>query len=340
MLTKILAWAISLSLCLVAAALGTAGFVWTRISGSLPASLATTQTLDTTDAAQASRIVLPRDLELGFRPVPLVHYVKRDPHGTVTEIVNDERGFRVDAPGGASAQRPVILAVGCSQTWGHAIANRDTYVSVAGRALGVQVANAAMYSYGTVQSVLMAERHLDLKPNVVLYGFFTDHLFRNFDQNASRPWMDGGPGRWTIKPPFGLEVHPAFRLPAEALIRFYSILGVPAELARGPIEAEVRQIYRIAGRRLGLELPAGIPIGRPELDELPVLIDAAGFLLDRLLDQTARIGARLAVVWLPQPHPPSIPFPPELRTRIESRGGDRDRHIPFVCKLLRNSEAC
>jgi len=95
------------------------------------------------------------------------------------DVYTDDRGARVDGPGQRSAARYDVLVVGDSFTWGYALSNRDTYAARLGRDLGVSVANFAMASYGTVQSLQILERQLALKPSLVVYGIIAHHFERN-----------------------------------------------------------------------------------------------------------------------------------------------------------------
>jgi hypothetical protein len=48
----------------------------------------------------------------------------------------------------------------------------------------VPAANLAFSAYGTVQSLQMLQRSLDLRPRVVVYGFIADHMKRNISPCA------------------------------------------------------------------------------------------------------------------------------------------------------------
>lgn len=95
------------------------------------------------------------------------------------DIYTNDRGARVDGPGQLSAARYDIVTVGDSFTWAYALANQDSYAAKLGRELGASVANFALASYGTTQSLQVLERNLDLRPRLVVYGIIAHHFERN-----------------------------------------------------------------------------------------------------------------------------------------------------------------
>lgn len=95
------------------------------------------------------------------------------------DIYTDDRGARVDGPGQPSAARYDIITVGDSFTWAYALANQDSYAARLGRELGASIANFALASYGTTQSLQVLERNLDLRPRLVVYGIIAHHFERN-----------------------------------------------------------------------------------------------------------------------------------------------------------------
>lgn len=95
------------------------------------------------------------------------------------DIYTDNRGARVDGPGQQSAARYDIVTVGDSFTWAYALANPDSYAARLGRELDAKVANFALASYGTTQSLQSLQRNLDLKPRLVVYGIIAHHFERN-----------------------------------------------------------------------------------------------------------------------------------------------------------------
>ena len=124
------------------------------------------------------------DPELGAAPRSSGHTTRiypaiKDRKTHVYDIYTNERGARVDGPGERSPAHADIVAIGCSFTWGHAVANTDTYTSRLARELNVVTANFAMAAFGTVQSLQMLKRNRDLAPKLVVYGIIAAHLDRN-----------------------------------------------------------------------------------------------------------------------------------------------------------------
>ena len=129
----------------------------------------------------------------------------------IYDIYTDDRGARVDGPTRQmSPARAEIVTIGCSFSFGHPIANEDTYAARVGRDLGVANSNFALVGYGTTQSLLMLKRNRDLAPKLVIYGFIDTHIDRNVEACAPAyhpfcmdvahvGWDDGGPPR--IVPP-------------------------------------------------------------------------------------------------------------------------------------------
>jgi hypothetical protein len=166
------------------------------------------------------------DPEIGLVPRPSAHTrhiypAIADRAAFAFDVDTDDRGARVDGPGQRSAARYDIVTVGDSFTWAYALANRDSYATRLGRGFGASVANFAMASYGTTQSLQILERNLDLKPRLVVYGIIAHHFERNvlscapsyyeFCLDVSQVAWDGE-GRPYIAPPFSngvrrLQVH-------------------------------------------------------------------------------------------------------------------------------------
>lgn len=124
------------------------------------------------------------DPEIGARATPSSHARRiypavRDRQTFAFDIYTDDRGARVDGPGGKSRDQVDILVVGDSFTWGYALANEDTYARRLVRELDASVSNFAMAAYGTTQSLQILRRNADLAPKLVVYGIIAHHLERN-----------------------------------------------------------------------------------------------------------------------------------------------------------------
>jgi hypothetical protein len=124
--------------------------------------------------------LMTRDDQMGFVPTPNgVTEIRNIHDGARFHVYTDRRGARVDAPGAQAGAAVDVVALGCSVTWGSSVESGQTYIQQLHDLLHVSVANLAMGSFGSVQSLLMLLRNADLKPKVVVYGFIRDHLRRN-----------------------------------------------------------------------------------------------------------------------------------------------------------------
>lgn len=100
------------------------------------------------------------DPVLGFVPIPGAMGAHIFPVGPDIDMKYGENGFRVpanDAP--VEYQRPLILALGCSFTYGDACRAEDTYLYKTAKGLGGSGLNAGICSYGLAQ-ILIRSRTL------------------------------------------------------------------------------------------------------------------------------------------------------------------------------------
>jgi pimeloyl-ACP methyl ester carboxylesterase len=247
--------------------------------------------------------LIEEDALLGFAPRRSGASFRRFRGGMRFHVYTDRRGARVTTPGDQTAPRVSLLTVGCSFSWGHGLENEATYTERLRERLGIDVANFAFGSFGTVQSVEMLRRNLDLRPRVVVYGFISDHLNRNLSPcaptfaslclpNAHVDYEEGVP---RVVPAWGgeFELNEAFARATEVGLPERSLL-----LVRGDLQA-----LRLRGRKAAL------------LSRSPE--DARGRALTHLLremDQLTReAGAELVVLYIPLLNPErTVGPPPEL----------------------------
>lgn len=104
--------------------------------------------------------------------------------GLSYHLFTDERGARVNSSGLSTANKVTLMTIGCSFSWGHGMENEETFTEILGRRLGIPVANFAMGSYGTLQSLQMLERNVDLTPKIIIYGFIEDAIRRSLSPCA------------------------------------------------------------------------------------------------------------------------------------------------------------
>jgi len=130
---------------------------------------------------------------------PLLGYrmsAHRDEAGVRTNSAGfrDAREFDLEPPPGA---RRIVL-VGDSYTWGHGVANDETWGAFLERRLdGWQVLNLGVPGYGVDQAVLTFEEiGADYGPDVVVLGCFVRDVFRNLVafRGYQKPCFVLGPG--------------------------------------------------------------------------------------------------------------------------------------------------
>ncbi len=118
-------------------------------------------------------------------PVRNAASLRRHPRaGLAYHVFTSDRRARVSRRGERTAPAVSLLTVGDSFSWGHGVENEDTYTARLAERWGVPAANLAFSAYGTVQSLQMLQRSLDLRPRLVVYGYIADHMNRNVSHCA------------------------------------------------------------------------------------------------------------------------------------------------------------
>jgi hypothetical protein len=114
------------------------------------------------------------DPELGFAPIAGVRAEETRLLGPSIPMRFDHNGFRVpvgldeDAP----CPRPLVLALGCSYTYGAGCLAEETYPYLVGRRLNGSSINAGVCSYGLAQMSVQAARLIPkYKPDYVLVQY-------------------------------------------------------------------------------------------------------------------------------------------------------------------------
>jgi hypothetical protein len=111
--------------------------------------------------------------------------VRRHPRaGLEYHVFTSDRRARVSRRGERTAPEVGLLTVGDSFSWGHGVENDETYTARLAQRWGMPAANLAFSAYGTVQSLQMLQRSLDLRPRLIVYGFIADHMKRNISPCA------------------------------------------------------------------------------------------------------------------------------------------------------------
>jgi len=114
------------------------------------------------------------DAELGFAPIPGASGLQLFPRGVSIPVRYDENGFRVPVAPSDEAGRggAVLLALGCSFTYGEAILAEETFALKVGRGLGATVKNAGVFGYGLPQMLTQAKRLVPgIKPDYLLVQY-------------------------------------------------------------------------------------------------------------------------------------------------------------------------
>ena len=115
------------------------------------------------------------DPELGFAAVPGAQGFHVFPDGPAIPMRYDAEGFRVPAHQDAvTRRRPLVLALGCSFTYGDACRAEDVYPHLVAAELGGTALNAGKCAYGLSQMLLLARRLIPRhQPDYVLVQFST-----------------------------------------------------------------------------------------------------------------------------------------------------------------------
>jgi hypothetical protein len=100
------------------------------------------------------------DPELGHVPVPNYRGTMRSRTGPPLPIAHDENGHRipVDQPTPPGTERPLVLALGCSFTYGYCCLAEEAFPYLVGRRLKGKSVNAGVSGYGLAQIALVAKR--------------------------------------------------------------------------------------------------------------------------------------------------------------------------------------
>jgi hypothetical protein len=125
------------------------------------------------------------DAEIGFVPAADSASVRRHPRaGLEYHVYTSDRRARVSRRGERTPPEVGFLTIGDSFSWGHGVENEETYTARLAQRWKLPAANMAFAAYGTVQSLQMLRRSLDLHPRLVIYGFIADHMKRNISPCA------------------------------------------------------------------------------------------------------------------------------------------------------------
>ena len=250
-------------------------------------------------------LTIAEDPEIGFVPAKNGVTFRREPNtGLAFHLYTDDRRGRVDRPGGSAPTRVDVVAVGCSFTWGHGVENEDTYLKRLAESLHLTAENLALGSYGTVQSLLMLQRNLDLRPSVVIYGFMADHFRRNLTPCAPNYGPLCLPCPYVA---FDQSGNPSIRPPSRGFEEnrsFYEQFLFDRSLTAGKAWILARaDLKRIVSRP------------QPPASSAELAGPALAFLLRQMRAATRSIDARLIIVAIPDL---SVAAPTTAMTELET----------------------
>lgn len=130
------------------------------------------------------------DPVLGWSLKPGMTAVPGSPDRAGDTVATDARGIRVEPGGsGPDSEKPSILFVGGSFTFGYGVPYGDSLPGRFGRLLppGCQAVNLGVPAFGTDQSLLMLERGLEaFNTKAVVYTFIPPHVVRNGNLDRRR----------------------------------------------------------------------------------------------------------------------------------------------------------
>lgn len=141
-----------------------------------------------------------RDPVLGRLPKPGI--VVHEPTAGLFTI--GEHSVRVNRNPPPIAERPLIVAVGDSFTFGQDVADSDAWPAALERMLGSRVVNGGVNAFGLDQSVLRGERLSGIfRPDLLIVGFIPHNVAR-----CELSWFLGHPKPYFELDGAGLRVHP------------------------------------------------------------------------------------------------------------------------------------
>jgi hypothetical protein len=249
------------------------------------------------------------DPALGFAAVPGARGLHTFPIGPPFPMQYDERGFRI--PGFESPARPLarplVLALGCSYTYGDACPAEKTYPHLVAERLGATSLNAGKCAYGLAQMLLLARELIPAqRPEYVLVqqspwlvGRGTSGFARATFGSVPVPYFTDAPSHVEIAPPvfrtrlfdLPLQRYDNPRRGAGEFASFVWNVGLPL-FAHDDVQLLLHRARRLAGR---------VPL--PASDEAGVVL--AAYREIHAMARTA--GSLLVVVRLSHPLDDSPP---------------------------------
>lgn len=150
--------------------------------------------------------------ERGWSLVPSLRVTRGDTEFTVTQTHNAQ-GFRgPEIAQSPSPDRPRVLVLGDSMTYGHGVEDSETYPAVLQHLEPrFEVINAGVPGYSGVEELLLLrEEGMRLEPDLVILGFFWNDVMDAFQGRYARFELADGALRFVAPSPASPE-HPVFR---------------------------------------------------------------------------------------------------------------------------------
>lgn len=161
------------------------------------------------------------DPEMGLRVIPGARAGETFPTGPDVPTRISREGFRipVDADEDAPKKHPLVLALGCSWTFGAACVAEDTFSYLTADALHGTALNAGLCSGGSAQMLVIARRVIpQYKPEIVLVQY-SPWLMERSQRDFAPTYMGRIPTATFVETDHGVELEPplfgtlAFDLP-------------------------------------------------------------------------------------------------------------------------------
>jgi lysophospholipase L1-like esterase len=241
--------------------------------------------------------------------------------GHETEFSTNSLGLRGDELG--PKDRPRVLALGDSFTWGWGVPQGEEWIHWAGEAAEkagappLQTINGGVNGYGTESALeLFREIGRDVQPDVVLLGFFANDYTDN---------LLGATGIYTVRDGYLFD-------------HFSHDWFQESFLAR---ESHLYRLVSTAWETFRVKYLGGVPSNRPahnfSQEEFRRGMELSARWIEELDGECAAVGAKLAVVWLPadvyalsRRRPEDIPLRHELQRKVAAAGIPSIDLLPVV----------
>ncbi len=248
--------------------------------------------------------VFKADPALGFAPLGRSQAAQIGP-GFKTPVKFDAQGFRIAAGEDADRQfrRPLVLALGCSYTFGHGVPAEKTFSYLVAEHWNGSELNAGLPTYGLAQMILLAQKLIpQYRPEYVLVQYSTWLAGRgiwpmgiSYPGKLPSPYFTESAGKLVVQPPlfrpkiFELPISQYRETPASFLdaLSFLKNAGLPL-LLHDDCHVAVMEAKLLSGT-----VPKPVPAERRQ--------DVIETVYGRIGELCAQNGSRMVVVILHDP---------------------------------------